>query len=188
MAGPEAGPDPHPEPQPDPSLREALLSEIDACPVPPEQRPLEQYRELQASWFFAWPHNGTRGLAVPLWRSWLIAMPFTLLVATGSVPLRHDLPRLVAAGGVAALAVPLLLLVRQWLGWTNLQRRLTATAVEYEESGWYDGQVWEKPVAWRQQDLLVAQHEVRPVLLRLQQALALIAALLLAGASLCQAL
>ena len=115
-------------------------------------------------------------------------MPFTLLVATGSVPLRHDLPRLVAAGGVAALAVPLLLLVRQWLGWTNLQRRLTATAVEYEESGWYDGQVWEKPVAWRQQDLLVAQHEVRPVLLRLQQAMALIAALLLAGASLCQAL
>ena len=184
MAGSEAGPDP----QPDPSLREALLSELNACPVPPEQRPLEQYRELQASWFFAWPHASLRGLLVTLGRSWLIAMPFTLLVATGSSPLRHDLPRLVAAGGVAALVVPLLLLVRQWLGWTNLQRRLTATAVEYEESGWYDGQVWEKPVAWRQQDLLVAQHEVRPVLQRLQQATGLIAALLLVGASLCQAL
>ena len=188
MAGPEAGPDPQPDPPSDPSLREALLSELNACPVPPEQRPLEQYRELQASWFFAWPHNGTSGLAVPLWRSWLIAMPFTLLVATGSVPLRHDPLRLLAAGAVAALLAPLLLLLRQWLGWTNLQRRLLATAVEYEESGWYDGQVWEKPLAWRQQDLLVAQHEVRPVLLRLQQALALIAALLLAGASLCQAL
>ena len=180
MAGPESLPDPPP--------REALLSELEACPVPPEQRPLEQYRELQDSWFFAWPHASFNGLAVPLWRAWLIAMPFTLLVATGSVPLRHDLPRLVAAGAVAGLVVPLLLLVRQWLGWTNLQRRLTATAVEYEESGWYDGQVWEKPLAWRQQDLLVARHEVRPVLDRLQQALALIAALMLAGASLCQAL
>ena len=69
-----------------------------------------------------------------------------------------------------------------------LQKRLMATAIEYEESGWYDGQVWEKPVAWRQQDLLVATHEVRPVLLRLQQAMAITAALLLAGSSLCQAL
>ena len=92
------------------------------------------------------------------------------------------------AGAVAGLVVPLLLLVRQWLGWTNLQRRLIATSVEYEESGWYDGQVWEKPVEWRQQDLLVANHEVKPVLWRLQQAMAIIAALMLVGTSLCQAL
>ncbi|MBM5806556.1 MAG: DUF1230 family protein [Cyanobacteria bacterium M_surface_10_m2_179] len=158
------------------------------CPVPREQRPLEQYKELQASLFFVWPHNGARGLATPLIRAWLIVLPLTMLVASGSVPLRHNLPQLVIAGAVAGLVLPLLLLVRQWLGWTNLQRRLMATAVEYEESGWYDGQVWEKPVAWRQQDLLVATHEVKPVLWRLQQAMAIIAALMLVGASLCQAL
>ena len=163
------------------------LSQV-VCPVPREQRPLEQYKELQASWFFVWPHNGARGLATPLIRAWLIVLPLTMLVASGSVPLRHNLPRLVIAGAVAGLVLPLLLLVRQWLGWTNLQRRLMATAVEYEESGWYDGQVWEKPVEWRQQDLLVANHEVKPVLWRLQQAMAIIAALMLVGASLCQAL
>ena len=52
-----------------------------ACPVPPEQRPLQQYQELQASWFFVWPHNGDAGLAVPLLRSWLIVLPLTVLVA-----------------------------------------------------------------------------------------------------------
>ena len=158
------------------------------CPVPREQRPLEQYKELQASWFFVWPHNGVRGLAAPLIRAWLIVLPLTMLVASGSVPLRHNLPQLVVAGAVAGLVVPMLLLLRQWLGWTTLQRRLMATSVEYEESGWYDGQVWEKPVEWRQQDLLVANHEVKPVLWRLQQAMALTAALMLVGASLCQAL
>jgi polyferredoxin len=156
--------------------------------VPREQRPLEQYKELQASWFFVWPHHGDRGLATPLIRAWLIVLPLTMLVASGSVPLRHNLPQLVVAGAVAGLVVPMLLLVRQWLGWTTLQRRLMATAVEYEESGWYDGQVWEKPVEWRQQDLLVAHHEVKPVLWRLQQAMAITAALMLVGASLCQAL
>jgi hypothetical protein len=158
------------------------------CPVPHEQRPLEQYRELQASWFFVWPHNGNRGLATPLLRTWLIVLPLSLLVASGSVALRHNLPQLVVAGAEGALLVPLLMLLRQWLGWSTLQRRLMATTVEYEESGWYDGQVWEKPLAWRQQDLLVASHEVKPVLQRLQQAFVITAGLLATGAGLCQAL
>jgi len=81
-----------------------------------------------------------------------------------------------------------LLLVRQWLGWSYVHKRLVSERVEYEESGWYDGQVWEKPLAWRQQDLLVATHQVRPVLERLQQGIGLAATLMLLGASLCQAL
>ena len=36
--------------------------------------------------------------------------------------------------------------------------------IEYEESGWYDGQVWEKPIDWRAKDLLIAQHQVKPIL------------------------
>jgi hypothetical protein len=67
-------------------------------------------------------------------------------------------------------------------------RRLTSTQVEYEESGWYDGQVWEKPLAWRQQDLLVATHEVKPVLRKIQLALAATGGLLLLSTGLCQAL
>jgi hypothetical protein len=60
--------------------------------------------------------------------------------------------------------------------------------VHYEESGWYDGQVWEKPIAWRQQDLLVARHQVEPVLRRLRQGAALVVGLLVVGTGLCQAL
>ncbi|QPN59179.1 CGLD27 family protein [Synechococcus sp. CBW1002] len=158
------------------------------CPVPPEQRPLEEYGQLCRSWFFAWPSNDLAGLLRPLAISWLLVAPLTLLIASGSVPLRHDPPRLILSGLVAAVVVPLLLLLRQWLGWTYVHKRLLSERVEYEESGWYDGQVWEKPLAWRSQDLLVSKHQVRPVLRRLQQALALAAGLLFCGTSLCQAL
>lgn len=162
--------------------------DLGLCPVPPEQRPLRQYEELRQSWFFAWPSESLAGLLRPLAISWLLVVPFTLLVASGSWVLRHDLPRLVVAGLAAAIALPTLLLVRQWLGWSTVHARLVRERVDYEESGWYDGQVWEKPLAWRQQDLLVAQHQVRPVLARLQQAIGLVAVLMLLGASLAQAL
>lgn len=159
-----------------------------ACPVPPEQRPLEEYEQLRRSWFFAWPAETLAGLLKPLAISWLILLPITVVVASGSWVLRHDPARLVVSGAVAAIALPALLLVRQWLGWSYVHKRLVSERVEYEESGWYDGQVWEKPLAWRQQDLLVATHQVKPVLLRLQQGIGLAATLMLLGASLCQAL
>ncbi len=158
-----------------------------ACPVPPEQRPLREYDQLLRSWFFVWPSGQPRALLRPLLISWLLALAPSLVVASGSLSLRHDPLRLMLAGAAAALLLPLFLLLRQWLGWSYVQRRLLAIEVAYEESGWYDGQIWEKPVAWRQQDLLVATHQVRPVLRRLQQALLLTVALLLAGTGLCQA-
>ena len=163
------------------------LQNAGACPVPLEQQPLQQYEELCRSWFFAWPSQTLPALMRPLALSWLLLLPVTLLIASGSWVLRHDPLRLVAAAMVAAIALPTLLLVRQWLGWSSVHRRLRSERVAYEESGWYDGQVWEKPLAWRQQDLLVAQHQVRPILLRLQQAIALASVLLLLGAGLCQA-
>ena len=161
---------------------------MSVCPVPAEQQPLRQYEELLASWFFRWPSTSFAALSRRLAQGWLLLLPITLLVATGSIPLRHDVPRLFAAGAVSALVLPLLLLVRQWLGWTYVLKRLLSESVEYEESGWYDGQIWEKPLSWREKDLLIARHEVRPILGRLSWAMATSAGLMLVGAGLCQAL
>lgn len=152
-----------------------------ACPVPAEQQPLREYQQLLTSWFFVWPSTTPAELLRPLAVSWLLALLPALLVASGSYALRrHPLPLLLAAL-VVALLLPLLLLVRQWLGWSYVRQRLVSERVEYEESGWYDGQVWEKPIAWRQRDLLVVRHQLQPVMQRLRRALLLILALMTAG-------
>ena len=159
-----------------------------ACPVDREQLPLEEYRQLEHSWFFCWPAKGAGALARSLLVSWLVALPLGWIVASGSWSLRHHPPRLALAALTVTLVLPLLLLLRQWLGWSRLHGRLCSERVEYEESGWYDGQVWEKPVAWRQRDLLVARHQVGPVLLRLRRGILWILLLMGLGTGLCQAL
>ena len=99
--------------------------------MPVEQQPLEEYRQLLASWFFVWPVQSSRSLLKPLAISWLLALPLCLLIAYGSWPLRHAPLRLVLAAAVAAVLPSLLLLTRQWLGWSYVNRRLTSERVEY---------------------------------------------------------
>ncbi|MAH58441.1 MAG: hypothetical protein CMN91_08425 [Synechococcus sp. ARS1019] len=164
------------------------MADFVACPVPPEQRPLEEFQQLTESWFFRWPTTSGSGLTRALALSWLLILPVCVLIASGDWTLRHEPIRLVLAGSVAGLVLPLLLLVRQWLGWTYVMKRLLSESVEYEESGWYDGQTWEKPLSWREKDLLIARHEVRPILGRLSWAMGMSAGLMLCGAGLCQAL
>ena len=152
-----------------------------ACPVPAEQQPLREYQQLLTSWFFRWPSGSSRQLLRPLAIAWFGALLPALLVASGSYALRHRPLPLLLAALVVALLLPLLLLVRQWLGWSYVRRRLMRERVDYEESGWYDGQVWEKPLAWRQRDLLVVRHQLQPVMDRLRRALLITMALMAGG-------
>ncbi len=74
-----------------------------SCPVPPDQRPQEEFTQLSQSWFFAWPRHRQIDLDKALLLSWLLIVPLTVLIASGSWSLRHDPIRLVLAGGVSGL-------------------------------------------------------------------------------------
>ena len=53
--------------------------------------------------------------------------------------------------------------------------------MEYEESGWYDGQIWIKPVNLKEKESLIALLEVKPILKNLIQILSLIMIFALSG-------
>ena len=60
-------------------------------------------------------------------------------------------------------------------------KRLTSERIEYEESGWYDGQVWIKPVVLKEKESLIASIEVKPILKNLIQIISIILILSLSG-------
>ena len=92
-----------------------------------------------------------------------------IIISTGSYQLRSNIPMLLILSIFSGLLLPLLIVIRQWLAWNYILSRLKSENVEYEKSGWYDGDIWEKPISWRQRDLLVAQHEVRPAIKHLKE-------------------
>tara|TARA_B100001029_G_scaffold99458_1_gene81803 strand:+ start:1322 stop:1510 length:189 start_codon:yes stop_codon:yes gene_type:complete len=53
--------------------------------------------------------------------------------------------------------------------------------VEYEESGWYDGQIWIKPINLKEKESLIASLEVKPILKNIIQILSIILIFALSG-------
>lgn len=136
--------------------------------MPQEQQPINEYRTLAESWFFRW---GTlawgdylKPLGVIWWFSWVISGP---VAAASFLPRQYPIEFLGWAAGGACI-LPILSVVRLYLGWSYIQRRLFSTKVLYEESGWYDGQVWEKHPEMLDQERLIALYEVQPLLRRMQ--------------------
>ncbi len=138
------------------------------CPVPKNQRPLNEFNSIRDSWIISWPFLERSTFYRKLTYSWLLMTPISLIISYGSDYLRNNIFELTFISFTASLAFPILLLIRQWLSCIYIYKRLNSENIEYEESGWYDGQTWEKPIDWRAKDLLIAQHQIKPILNHLQ--------------------
>ena len=134
------------------------------CPVPLDQRPLNEFNSIRNSWIISWPFLERNIFYKKLVFSWLFTIPISLVISTGSDYLKNNIFQLIFVSCIFSLFFPLFLLIRQWLSWLYIYKRLNSEKIEYEETGWYDGQIWEKPVDWRAKDLLVAQYQIKPIL------------------------
>ena len=138
------------------------------CPVPQNQRPINEFNSIRNSWIISWPFLERNIFYMRLIFSWLFITPVSLTISYGSDYLKNNPFELLFISLTASLAFPILLLIRQWLSWVYIYKRLNSEKIEYEESGWYDGQTWEKPISWRAKDLLIAQHQIKPILNHLE--------------------
>ncbi len=151
------------------------------CPVPKNQRPLNEFNSIRNSWIISWPFLERNIFYRKLTFSWLFITPFSLTISYGSDYLKNNIFDFILVSLTASMVVPILLVIRQWLSWVYIYKRLNSENIEYEESGWYDGQTWEKPIDWRAKDLLIAQHQVKPILNHLEVIIILLLLLLISS-------
>ena len=138
------------------------------CPVPKNQIPLNEFNSIRNTWIISWPFLERNIFYRKLIFSWFFITPFALVISYGSDYLKNSIFQLIFVSFTASMVFPILLLTRQLLSWLYIYKRLNSEKIEYEESGWYDGQIWEKPIEWREKDLLVAQYQVKPILNHLE--------------------
>ena len=150
------------------------------CPVPKEQQPSNEFIELSKSNIFSWPKT-KKSLILVLIKFWLGAFILFLIISSGSIYFKTSPLKYILLSFFSSLSIPLLISLKLYLGWNHVFKRLRSEKVEYEESGWYDGQVWIKPTFLKEKESLIASNEVKPILKNLIQIVSIISVLALSG-------
>ncbi|KAK6128712.1 hypothetical protein DH2020_037562 [Rehmannia glutinosa] len=153
--------------------------------VPFEQRPVNEYSSLKDETLYSWAELGPGSFLLRLGGLWLVT--FTVLgvpIAAASFNPSKDPLRFVLAAGTGTLFIVSLIVLRIYLGWSYVGDRLLSAVVPYEESGWYDGQMWVKPPEILARDRLLGSYKVKPVIKLLKQTLVGTGALLVTAVSL----
>lgn len=153
--------------------------------VPFEQRPVNEYSSLKESTLYSWAELGPRTLFVRLGGLWLVT--FTVIaapVAAASFNPSKDPLKFLLAAGIGTFLLVALVVLRIYLGWSYVGNRLLSAVIPYEETGWYDGQMWVKPPEVLARDRLLGSYKVKPVIQMLKQTLVGTGALLFTAVAL----
>ncbi|CAN1786382.1 Protein CONSERVED IN THE GREEN LINEAGE AND DIATOMS 27, chloroplastic [Linum perenne] len=113
------------------------------CPVPVDQQPINEYQSLSTSFPFSWASGD---IVQYCSRLFVTGASFALFVGLpvawfGSVGPQYDPLKPLSAAVSSGILVVSLAVLRMYLGWAYVGNRLLSATVEYEETGWYDGQV-----------------------------------------------
>jgi hypothetical protein len=134
--------------------------------VPEGQRPVNEFLDLLRQPLFGWAseETGTTGLVIRL--AAVYAVVFAVIcypIAGATFTEEGYFIQKLAASNVGALLLTLFLLIRLYSGWGYVGSRLKSTVIEYEETGWYDGDVERKTEAEKKRDQFLYQSKVKPV-------------------------
>ncbi|KAF8410175.1 hypothetical protein HHK36_002697 [Tetracentron sinense] len=140
--------------------------------VPFEQRPVNEYSSLKDGPLYSWGELSPGPFFLRLGSLWLVT--FTVLgvpIAAASFNPSREPLRFVLAAGTGTLFLVSLIVLRIYLGWSYVGDRLLSAVIPYEETGWYDGQMWVKPPEILARDRLLGSYKVKPIIKLLKQTL-----------------
>nr|QVQ56765.1 hypothetical protein [Erythrocystis saccata] len=137
------------------------------CPVPFEQQPLNEYLLLKKSCLFSWSMSSKKSFLYGFLFLFFIFTPLMTLTLKFFLPIYNFYYSLIINLLISNIIV-FLLLIRIYLGWSYILKRLLSATVFYEESGWYDGQIWIKTSDYLMQDRLVGLYQVMPFIVRIK--------------------
>lgn len=149
------------------------------CPVPFDQQPLNEYEALKKSIFFTWSADNMVSFTSKLFNIFCLLTCCSIICSLITLHASNLSFLMIISSSTFALFVLDLLLIRLYLGWSYVLKRLSSATIFYEESGWYDGQLWIKPVDILTQDRLISVYNVEPLLSRIQKIFFIISVILI---------
>jgi hypothetical protein len=139
------------------------------CPVPEDQKPMKEYMIIREnSWLTFFANQNYQSKFLGYFSTFTtVLFGFKLLTAkqvSSPVDLFFQTFFQVSFFFFFLLCIA-------FFRWRDVQTRLNQARLVYEESSWYDGQIWEKPLFLIKNDRLLTSQKILPIQRRIQNAL-----------------
>jgi hypothetical protein len=170
------------------------------CPVPEEQKPINEYIGLKENSLTNWTTLSKRNYQKKIISFFFFLFCFISLIRVQDLQdLQEFFQSLFISDSVGQQTFsfpepPIFLFFFQWeltnfilvlifimflmiinyIRWKQIQIRFNNPRLFYEEASWYDGQIWEKPFSIIKNDRLVSTQKIQPILDRIVKTICII--------------
>jgi hypothetical protein len=138
------------------------------CPVPEDQKPINEYiglkENLLTSWITLSIQNYNKKILSIFLGIFVFVSVFQIFSFQGIYYLFEWSLENFFLSNILLLFLFLIILSR----WFQTYNRFESARLFYEEASWYDGQIWEKPLLLIKNDQLLKSQKIRPLLKRIQ--------------------
>lgn len=142
------------------------------CPVPEEQKPINEYIGLKENSFTNWTTLSKRN-----YQKKILSFSFFLSCFISLIRIQNFFQSFTISffsfleweliNIMITLILFLFFITINYIRWKQIQIRFNNPRLFYEEASWYDGQIWEKPFSILKNDRLVSTQKIDPILQRI---------------------
>lgn len=129
------------------------------CPVPDDQKPINEYLNLKENKFLNWGSLNSNKNKKFLGTVFLTFFSFFSISEFQIFSFKTFFEILFNTLIVIQFFL-LVILIR----WTTINQKFQNSRLIYEEASWYDGQIWEKPFFLIKNDKLISTQKIEPIL------------------------
>ena len=132
------------------------------CPVPEEQKPLNEYILLKRSNILNWAFLPFQQYLLKIVSTSFLYFPIVLICLLNLTPLSIiDIIEVFLISSTIFFSVI-------YTRFSDVYKKLNQARVFYEEASWFDGKIWEKPFFLIKNDKLISSQKVQPIVKRLK--------------------
>jgi hypothetical protein len=135
------------------------------CPIPENQKPINEYIELKENFFINWTTFTNSNYVKKFFSIYFF---WFLLVFLFNFDLtQKNFVSTTLWSILISLNFQVVMTFFFFLRWKDIKKRFNQARIFYEESSWFDGQIWDKPFFLIKNDKLIASQKIEPILQRL---------------------
>ena len=149
------------------------------CPVPEDQKPINEYINIKENDLFNWVTFSPKKYAEKIRNLFFTCFLGSIFLIELFISNSTDLFYLFFLNFLLSTFFFCLFIFLILIRWIEIKNKFNSTRLFYEEASWYDGQIWEKPFELIKNDKLLSSQKIEPIIQRVTNLLSLFLSLFL---------